>query len=185
MIQRCEDKALRWYHRYGGRGISVCPEWRHSYATFLRDMGRRPSRDHSLDRIDPDKGYSAANCRWATETEQQRNRANSVYVEWRGEMVHVNELSERTGVNVRTIKARMKRGVSGDDLVAPAWKCPVGRQFDVDVTYRGEVVKVTALCKALGIPRNSFMRRLSRHGTAEDAVSAWMANRKGKKGLKT
>lgn len=75
MIRRCYDSNNSAYHYYGGRGITVCPEWRDSYENFIEDMGPRPSPDLSLDRIDNEKGYSKENCRWATGEQQALNRS--------------------------------------------------------------------------------------------------------------
>jgi hypothetical protein len=69
---RCRNPRHRRYKDYGGRGITVCERWDNSFENFLADMGRRPSRYHSIDRKDNDRGYSPGNCRWATR-EQQRN----------------------------------------------------------------------------------------------------------------
>ncbi len=73
MITRCSNpKNIDWKH-YGGRGISVCREWRKSFAAFFRDMGSKPM-DHSIDRIDVNGNYEPSNCRWATSSEQQKNK---------------------------------------------------------------------------------------------------------------
>jgi hypothetical protein len=74
MLQRCYYKKNRHYKDYGARGIKVCARWRKSYPAFLKDMGRRPSPEHSLDRIDNDGNYTPHNCRWATASQQQTNK---------------------------------------------------------------------------------------------------------------
>ena len=74
MIQRCENPKDKNYASYGGRGIAVCPEWRQSYARFLADVGPRPGTDYSIDRINNNGDYDPTNVRWATRSEQQRNK---------------------------------------------------------------------------------------------------------------
>jgi hypothetical protein len=72
MISRCYRKTDPRYHRYGGRGITVCDRWRESFDNFLADMGKRP-KGYVIDRVDNDGPYSPDNCRWVTWKESAKN----------------------------------------------------------------------------------------------------------------
>lgn len=76
MIARCTNPSHHAYHYYGAVGITVCKRWM-DYKNFLADMGNRPSSDYSLDRIDTRKGYKPSNCRWATRSQQQKNKTTT------------------------------------------------------------------------------------------------------------
>ena len=78
MLVRCTNAANRSYRYYGGRGIKVCERWL-QFENFLADMGRRPTQQHSLERIDNDRGYEPGNCVWDTRSAQQKNKTPTRY----------------------------------------------------------------------------------------------------------
>lgn len=72
MKQRCLNPNDKRYEDYGGRGITICERWM-DFNNFLADMGEKPDKSYSIDRIDNEKGYYPGNCKWASREEQQRN----------------------------------------------------------------------------------------------------------------
>lgn len=113
MIDRCCKPDHHAFPHYGGRGITVMPRW-HEFHNFIRDMGLRPP-GHTIDRIDNDKSYEKSNCRWATATEQARNRRNNLYVEYNGVTKPLREWSVETGVSYHTLYTRIyRKGLSAD-----------------------------------------------------------------------
>ena len=94
MNRRCSDTGFDGYSRYGGVGISVCERWK-SFDAFLQDMGEKP-RGASIDRIDPLRGYSPDNCRWATHYEQGDTKVKSPI--WRGARRSVASIAREIGV---------------------------------------------------------------------------------------
>lgn len=79
MRTRCTNPKAESWPNYGGRGIRICDRWMASFASFLEDMGRKPSRVHSLDRINPNGDYCPENCRWATPKEQAQTTRRALY----------------------------------------------------------------------------------------------------------
>jgi hypothetical protein len=77
MLSRCYNPNAIGYERTGGRGIKVCARWRHSFESFIKDMGLRPSWKHRLDRKDLAGHYSPDNCHWVTRKEQSNNRRDN------------------------------------------------------------------------------------------------------------
>lgn len=79
IIERCSNPNNHNFTNYGGRGIRVCKQWS-KFENFLKDMRSRPSKDHSIDRINTNGDYCPSNCRWATNIQQQNNKRNNKYI---------------------------------------------------------------------------------------------------------
>lgn len=75
MFKRCYVPSTNGFKSYGGKGISVCSEWR-SFAAFLADMGPKPTPGHTLERRSTRGNYEPGNCHWATWKEQAANRSS-------------------------------------------------------------------------------------------------------------
>lgn len=114
---RCFNPRVRNYAEYGGRGISMCEEWRGSFEAFYRDMGDRPSPIHSLDRIDTNGDYEKSNCRWSTDKEQCRNTRFNRILEIDGQRMPLVEAAERYGIKRATIWRRLEAGWSVHEAV--------------------------------------------------------------------
>lgn len=110
MKQRCSDPAHISYHNYGGKGIKVCARWAESFPAFLEDMGERPAKGYSIERIDSSKDYSPENCKWATRKEQNSNRNNNRLATFNGETHTLYEWSRKVGIRYETLIKRQKYG---------------------------------------------------------------------------
>jgi len=118
MIQRCHHPSVRGYKNYGGRGISVCAEWRASFANFFRDVGPRPEKGKWwIERIDNNGNYEPGNVEWATPTEQRRNTRFNRKLEIDGESKCVSEWAKITGVHRNTITYRSRAGWSDAEAI--------------------------------------------------------------------
>lgn len=120
MIKRCTNPSDKLYHHYGGRGIRVCDVWLNSFEDFLKDVGRKPSSQHSIDRYPDNNGdYEPGNVRWATQKEQMRNTRANHLVTINGETRCINEWVELSGISRSALRGRIKRGWPSSRLLEP------------------------------------------------------------------
>jgi hypothetical protein len=109
MKARCKRPANDSFENYGGRGITVDPRWE-KFENFYADMGPRPSPQHSIERIDNDKGYGPDNCIWASPQEQARNRRTNHWLDTpRGRFI-LTEAAAEYGLPRPTLAKRLKKG---------------------------------------------------------------------------
>lgn len=115
MINRCNLKSTKKYHRYGARGISVCDRWLNSFENFFEDMGKKPTLQHSLDRYpDINGNYEPSNCRWATNEQQSRNKSTNVWIEYNGERLIITDWAKKLNTRCAQINKMLKRGKNFD-----------------------------------------------------------------------
>ena len=118
MKQRCYYPKHNRFLHYGGRGIKVCKRWKSSFENFLSDMGFKPSRKHSIERINNDGDYEPSNCKWATNEEQQSNSGNCRRITYVGMTKLVSEWERDLGYRNGLIRVRLNRGWSEERAIA-------------------------------------------------------------------
>lgn len=115
---RCKSPKCAEYKNYGGRGISVCPEWG-DYMQFKKDMLSTYQKGLTLDRIDVNGNYEPNNCKWSTVKEQNRNRRNNRRLDTPWGNICAVEAAERVGISKEGFLARLRKGLTGPALFRP------------------------------------------------------------------
>jgi len=116
MKERCLNPNHNSYHRYGGRGITICDRWLESFQNFYDDMGPMPE-GMSIDRVDVDGDYEPSNCRWATSEEQSNNRANNRVLEFKGRKQTIAQWAREVGVSKEALRYRLNAGWSAEEAL--------------------------------------------------------------------
>jgi hypothetical protein len=135
MKNRCLNHKDKNWLNYGGRGITVCDRWL-NFQAFNTDMGSRPSRLHSLDRIDGNRGYEPENCRWATPKQQANNKRNNRRISFAGKTLNLRQWAKTTGLSDDVIYARL-------DVLH--W--PIGKALTTPVQVHRRPPRVLAACQ--------------------------------------
>ena len=117
--QRCFNPNHKAYHRYGGRGVTMCDEWRNSFPAFRGYASRGYATGLCLDRIDTDGNYEPNNVRWSSRKGQANNRATNVVLTHDGLTMTLKQWSEHRGEKYGLLASRWKKGLRGDELFAP------------------------------------------------------------------
>lgn len=134
MKKRCYDKNQRVYPKYGGRGITVCPEWESSFDAFYQwAMRNGYSDDLTIDRIDNDGNYEPGNCRWVDMKVQCNNKSVNHTITAQGKTKTVSEWARSLGVRPTVIFARLDRGWSEEESVTIPVKIYRRRKNEADL----------------------------------------------------
>lgn len=112
--RRCQNPKTSRYESYGGRGI----QFRYSsFAEFLADVGERPGKGYSLDRINVDGHYELGNCRWATNRTQTNNRRNNRVITYMGQSKTMSEWSGYDRRMADAIRTKIRCGIPPEKAV--------------------------------------------------------------------
>lgn len=114
--ERCQSETAKNFADYGGRGIKLCSRWQ-NFSAFREDMGSRPSSKHSIDRINNDGNYEPGNCRWATKTQQIRNRRVTLFLTFNGKTRPLIEWCEEHNKDYYLVRKRIRRGWTARDAI--------------------------------------------------------------------
>lgn len=112
MRRRCNNQRDKCFFNYGGRGIAVCDRWNKSFTNFISDMGPKPTKSHTIERVNNDGPYSPENCRWATRAEQMRNNRKTHFLTFEGKTMCLTDWAKEIGVKKCTLHLRLKTGWS-------------------------------------------------------------------------
>jgi hypothetical protein len=165
--ERCLDVNNPNYPAYGGRGITLHPQWREDFAAFYAEIGPRPSPKHSVDRIDNARGYLPGNIRWATSREQNQNKRSNVLLTVNGETKVAAEWARALDIPKATISRRLSAGRSEEAALAPVIRRAKRRKWDDQMNnelrrlWADRGVPKMAIGKILGV-RMSRVREQAR-----------------------
>lgn len=152
--RRCLNPNVSGYYLYGGRGISICEEWE-NFEVFLRDMGKAPSKKHSIDRIDNGKGYFPENCRWATPKMQANNRRTNRNITYQNKTQTLTQWAEELNICDTALYCRLKRGWSLERALTT-------KREIKKISFNGETHSITEWAKILNVTRHVLEGKIKR-----------------------
>lgn len=164
--RRCYNENAPQYHDYGGRGIRMSEEWKNDFNAFLRDMGKKPTKHHTIDRIDNNGNYEKGNCRWADRITQANNTRANVAYDYQGEKLTIAEFSRRFDFHPATMGNRLLY-------------LPVEAAIDKNVKFETYVLNINGKEKPMkdwlrfvGITFKEYVKRRRDGASIEDAIMA-------------
>lgn len=171
MLDRCYNRKNAFYERYGGRGITVCQEWKNDFMKFYEwSMDNGYVDGLSIDRIDNNKGYSPDNCRFVPLRNQQNNKCSNRMICHNGESMCVADWSRRIGISAGTIFARLNKGWDIERTLKQPVEVHSRSRFH-NITYNGETMNVAQWARKIGIKVGTLRARLRKGWDIEKALT--------------
>lgn len=176
MKQRCYNPNNPGYKWYGGRGITVCPQWLArgtGFETFLQDMGARPGPEYSIERRRVNDNYEPSNCYWATPDKQNNNTRRNIFLEHDGKRLTMQQWSEETGIPYDRLHARYRYGWSVEDILRTEkggyTKDRKLSDKQTILTFEGETLNLSQWSRRLGIDYE-VLRSRHRYGWSTERI---------------
>lgn len=173
MKDRCYNKNHEAYHRYGGRGITVCDRWRNDFEKFYIDMGEVPV-GLQLNRKENDGPYSPDNCEWTTAIDNSNNKSNNLMITIGGKTQTATQWAREAGLGRAVVWKRYKAGYSGYDLIAARSLHGDGlkrRSNRTMLTINGETKLLTDWAAETGIGVATIHNRMKYGYSGSDLIS--------------
>lgn len=174
MKQRCCNPNATGYENYGGRGVTICESWMNSFEAFVSDMGPRPSKSHTVERIDNSKGYCKENCRWATKLEQNRNKRNNHVITIDGVSKTIGAWAEEKGINPETLSHRINVTKWTYEKAISTPVRPRKEKGDhpssVKIVFDGISKNIKEWIELFGVSRNEYRKICLKTGSPENAI---------------
>ena len=161
MKDRCYNPNNKDYKNYGARGIVVCDRWLYSFENFIEDMGKRPSDEHLIDRIENNDDYFPKNCKWSTIEESNRNSRNCHFIEFNGQTKTMIEWSEEYGIEYHKLADRINK-LGWDIQKALTTKNGSKSHPRTFITYNGKTQSLSEWATEYNIDRRLLSKRINR-----------------------
>lgn len=117
MKTRCLNKNYTYFKHYGGRGITICDEWKNDFMSFYNWAINNGYKENlTIDRINNDGNYEPSNCRWVTMKEQNRNQSKNKFITYRGKTLCLTDWAKLIGIGKSSLKYRLNCGWSMDNI---------------------------------------------------------------------
>lgn len=171
MKARCNNQTNDNYKYYGGKGIRVCERWA-EFKNFLADMGERPSKKYTIERLDSNKGYEPENCIWADSFVQNNHKTSNYLITFDNQILSISQWARKLGTSSQTIRGRLKLGWDIERaLTTPLLHHPYPNRGRLFITWNNETLSIAQWARKFNFPYKLLCERMKRYGyTLEQAL---------------
>jgi len=165
MVSRCYKQSSNRFNRYGGRGINMCERWRVSFWSFLEDMGERPGKDYTIERVNNDGNYEPSNCIWLIKHKQSSNRSSCVRLTFKKQTKNISDWASTIGIPMYVLWSRVKAGWSIKNCITKPYK-----PYNPPIVIDGISKTLTEWCSFVGKSRELVRGRIHKGWTPKKAI---------------